>query len=86
MQIGYTSKFIKKYNSLDPDLKAELKEKIELFKNVKNHKQLKAHKLHGSWKGCYSFSINYKIRVVFEYCSKNEVVLLAVGDHAIYKN
>ena len=28
---------------------------------------------------------NYKIRIVFRYTSKNEVVLLDVGDHDLYK-
>jgi plasmid maintenance system killer protein len=50
-----------------------------------NHSSLKVHKLNGPLKGSYSFSVNYKIRIIFQYVSKKEVVLLTVGDHKIYK-
>ncbi|MBU4536567.1 hypothetical protein KJ603_00830 [Patescibacteria group bacterium] len=62
-----------------------MKEKIELFKDIKNHKNLNVHKLHGKHKHLYSFSINYKIRVVFKYLSKKEAVFLVIGGHNIYK-
>jgi len=35
-------------------------------------------------KGRWSFSVNYKIRIVFVYAEKNEVALLIIGDHNIY--
>ena len=57
----------------------------ELFKNKNNHKRLNVHILHGRLKGRYSFSVNYRFRIVFTHLSKNEVVLLAVGDHTVYK-
>ena len=85
IRIGYFPKFVRKYRSLDKDFKKEIKEKIELLKDSKNHKSLKVHKLHGDFKGCYVFSVNYKTRIVFEYISKSEVVLLVIGDHDVYK-
>jgi addiction module RelE/StbE family toxin len=85
MEVAYSPKFLRKLKSLDPDFREEIIEKIELLKDSKNYKSLKVHKLHGHFKNCYSFYVNYKTRIVFEYVSKKEVVLLAIGDHEVYK-
>lgn len=85
IEINFKPTFIKQFNALENDLQDEILEKIELFKNRKNHKQLKTHKLHGQLKDWFSFSVNYKFRIVFSFTTKNAVVLLAVGDHEIYK-
>ena len=77
--------FIRMFNKLPIDLQEEVLSKIELFKNEKNHKLLKIHKLHGRLKKYYGFSVDYHTRVVFDYLSDNEVVLLAAGDHEVYK-
>ena len=84
--ISFKPSFVRQAKRLEQALFQELVEKIELLKHEKNHDILKVHKLHGTLSDCYSFSVNYKIRVVFEYETKNEIVLLAVGDHDVYKN
>jgi plasmid maintenance system killer protein len=71
------------YKKLEPALKAEVKEKIELFKDKKQHKKLGVHKLHGI-SNTYSFSVNYKIRIVFDYENQKCVNFLYVGDHSVY--
>jgi len=86
MEIFYAPAFIRQLKSLDPELQKEVIEKIELLKKIKNHKQLKVHKLKGRLSGRYSFSINYKTRIVFSYILKKKAILLAVGDHDVYKN
>ena len=85
MKIFFKPTFVRQYNALEKDLQEEVLEKIELFREKKNYKQLKAHKLHGRLTGRHSFSVNYKIRIVFSYLNKQEIVLLTVGDHGIYK-
>jgi mRNA-degrading endonuclease YafQ of YafQ-DinJ toxin-antitoxin module len=86
IDVLYTQPFIKEFNSLEKDLQDEVYEKIESFKDGRNHPQLKVHKLKGRLKNKYSFSVNYKIRIVFEYTlSKKEVALLSIGDHNVYK-
>ena len=85
LSVIYIPVFVHRLKSLEPGLLEEVIEKIELFKNPKNHKQLKVHKLKGHLSGRYSFSVNYKIRIVFSYLSQNKAVLLAIGDHDIYK-
>ena len=84
MKVYFKPTFIRQIKQLELSLQDEVVEKIELFKDKKNHKQLKVHKLHGILSGRYSFSVNYKTRVVFSHLSKTEAVLLAVGDHEVY--
>lgn len=85
MEVSYTPTFVKQFKNLEQDLQEEILEKIELFKDRGNHKSLKTHKLKGRLSGRFSFSVNYKVRIIFSYLSKKEVVFLAIGDHNIYK-
>ena len=85
IKIFFKPTFVRQVNKLDKDLVEEVHEKIELFKHKRNHEMLKVHKLHGRFSGCFSFSVNYKVRIVFEYCSDNEVAFLTIGDHDVYK-
>jgi mRNA-degrading endonuclease YafQ of YafQ-DinJ toxin-antitoxin module len=85
IEIIYAPIFVRTFKKLDDNLKEEILEKIEIFKNVSNHNILKVHKLNGHHKDCYSFSVNYAFRVIFQYESKNKVALLAIGNHDIYK-
>ena len=85
MDISLSPQFRKQFRKLEKLLQEEILEKIELFKDNKSNKQLKVHKLKGRLKGRYSFSVNYQFRIVFMYISKQEVVLLAVGYHEVYK-
>ncbi|TSC80762.1 MAG: Plasmid stabilization system [Parcubacteria group bacterium Gr01-1014_29] len=83
--LQYAPKFLKQLSKLDPALQKEAFAKIELFKDKKNHQSLEVHKLQGRLSGSYAFSVNYKDRIVFDYVSKSEAVLLAIGDHDVYK-
>lgn len=67
-------------------LQEEAFEKIELFKDPGNHRTLKVHKLQGALRGHFSFSVNFKTRIIFVYLSTKpkEAYLLAIGDHSIY--
>lgn len=85
MEIGYSSSFVKKFNSLDKHLADEVYEKINLLSDRKNHETLKVHKLHGKLKNKCSFSVDYRIRIVFEFIGKNKIVIHGIGDHDIYK-
>lgn len=86
LQIYNTVFFSKQLKKIKKEIKLEAIEKIELFKDEKNHQQLKVHKLKGRLQKRFSFSVNYKIRIIFQYSkkNKNEVVLLSIGDHSIY--
>ncbi len=86
MEIIYTSKFGREYKKLSLNIKkmAEAKEKI--FRNDPFDPALKTHKLHGKLKEFYSFSIDYKYRIIFEISeNKNIFYFHSVSDHDIYK-
>ena len=88
MEVVYTPSFLRQLKALPPELKEEALEKIELFRDITNHKQLKVHKLSGRLKGRFSFSVNYKTRIIFKYLKikPKEALLTAIGDHDVYKN
>lgn len=79
------SKIIYEILKTDYALFKEITDKVTEFKNFGNHQKLKVHKLHGKMKDVYSFSVNYKYRILFKYSDKNTVVLLTLGDHQIYQ-
>ena len=81
----YAPRFVRQFKKLDADLQDEIVAKLELFKNKSNHEGLKVHKLKGHLKKYYSFSVNYSFRIVFSYGSKNDVHILSVGNHRLYK-
>jgi plasmid maintenance system killer protein len=83
--VKITPEFLRIYNKLEISLQEEIREKIDFFKVRSNHKTLKVHKLHGRLNDRYSFSVNYKFRIIFKYLDKKIVALLSVGDHEIYK-
>jgi mRNA-degrading endonuclease YafQ of YafQ-DinJ toxin-antitoxin module len=85
IRVAYKATFVRQFDKLETALQAEVLEKVALFQNTDHHRRLKVHKLHGHLKNCYSFSVNYRFRIVFEYLSKNEAALLAVGDHEVYR-
>lgn len=85
LQIGYKSAFFRDFNKLPPELQDEVEERIELFRTDIKHPSLRLHKLKGKMAGGWSFSVNYKYRIVFCYEDKKTAVLIAVGDHDVYK-
>ncbi len=84
-QIGYERHFVREWKRLSLGIKKEAREKIELLKDPRNHEALDVHKLHGNLKGFYSFSVNYRIRIIFEFRPDKTIGLLAIGDHDLYR-
>ena len=84
MNIALTPQFRRMFRKLEPALREEALEKIALFKTDPNHSQLRSHKLQGKLKGRYSFSVNYKTRIVYCFLSDSEVAFLTIGNHSVY--
>ncbi len=84
VHIIYTPTFLRALAKLPRPIQEEVYEKVELFKLRENHERLRVHKLKGSFKNKYSFSITYSHRVIFLFEDKNTAVFLAIGDHAVY--
>ena len=64
-----------------PDLEQQFWEKLELFRENIFNEKLKTHKLSGKLKDYLSFSINFDIRVIFEFYGKNKVIFIDIGTH-----
>ena len=87
MEVSFTPGFLRMLKVLPDALREEAIEQIESFKNPTNHERLKVHKLTGRLKGRYGFSVNYNTRIVFCYLTTKpkEALLLAIGDHDVYR-
>lgn len=84
MIIFYHPRFKKSYKKLSVELKSKTEIKEKLFRNNPFHSILDTHKLHGKLKNQWSFSIDKKYRLLFEFYN-SDVVFLDIGDHEIYK-
>ncbi|MBI3631612.1 MAG: type II toxin-antitoxin system mRNA interferase toxin, RelE/StbE family [Candidatus Staskawiczbacteria bacterium] len=84
MKIFYHSRFKKSYQKLLIELKSKAEIKEEIFRKNPFHSSLDTHKLHGKLKSKWSFSIDRKYRILFEFDNSN-VVFLDIGDHDLYK-
>jgi plasmid maintenance system killer protein len=87
VRVGFETSFIRTYKKLPRSLQIEILKKIELFKIDYASPQLKVHNLKGPLKRFYSFSVNFNYRIIFKWVGsrKDEVTLLKVGTHEIYK-
>ena len=84
MKIFYLKKFIRQYKKLPIDIKNLAEEKEKIFRKNLNDPSLKTHKLHGDLKGFYSFSLNNKNRIVFDFDKNKNVRFYSIGNHDIY--
>ena len=85
MQIIYSPKFIREYKKLPNEIKYTAEQKEKAFRENPFNPQLKTHKLSGKLKNFWSFSIDYKYRIIFEFANKNTVYFHSVGNHEIYQ-
>lgn len=87
MEVEFTPLFVRRIKKLPVNLQEEVFEKIELFSQSGNHPSLKVRPLHGRFSGAYTFSVNYKYSIIFEYSHKKTVAtLLDFGGHDVYKS
>jgi mRNA-degrading endonuclease YafQ of YafQ-DinJ toxin-antitoxin module len=83
-EIIYTPRFLRLWNKLSPDMHNDVALCIQKLQNNPQDPSLRTHKLSGHLTGSLSASANYSHRIVFEW-EKDDIVLLAVGDHDVYR-
>lgn len=55
--------------------------RAEMFKSNPHDARLRTHKLSGDLQEYWSFSIEYDVRVVFQFATQNRAVFQDVGTH-----
>lgn len=85
MKIYYSSKFAKEYKRLSYRIKLAAEKREIIFRKDPFDPRLKTHKLTGKLKEYYSFSIDYKYRIIFEFARGNIIWFHSVGTHKIYQ-
>lgn len=85
IEIAYTPVFLRQFRKLDEDLQDAVEAAIERFRDSPKDESLRLHKLKGQLKGYWSFSVDYRHRIVCEKDSTNTWALLNVGDHDVYR-
>lgn len=86
MEILYSNRFNKQFSKLSNEIKRDFEEKESIFRLDIFDSRLKTHKLHGKFSDLYSFSINYRYRIVFDYTNNGKDVRFhAIGTHDIYE-
>lgn len=83
--ILFTPELKRDYRKLSKAAQASVKGRGKLLQENPFHPLLRTHKLTGSLKGCWSFSVDFRVRVIFLFASQEEILLLRVGDHSIYR-
>lgn len=84
MEILYTPHFKREAKNLPISLRLLIEKRLEQFVTDPHEASLKTHKLSGSLKDFWSFSINPRIRVIFEFRNRNQAIFHSIGDHSIY--
>lgn len=84
MKIFYSPKFGRQYKKLPQPIKLLAEERERIFRKNPFHPSLKTHKLQGKLSEFWSFSVDYKYRIIFEFMENKIVHFHSVGDHNIY--
>jgi addiction module RelE/StbE family toxin len=85
MEIYYSPKFAKQFKKLSKEIQLSALECEKIFRKNPFDPKLKTHKLHGTMKEYWAFSISYNYRIGFTFVESDLVHFHAIGSHDIYK-
>jgi mRNA-degrading endonuclease YafQ of YafQ-DinJ toxin-antitoxin module len=83
-EIAFSKSFHKAFRRKvrnQPPLEERFWERVAIFRDNPYDPRLKAHKLSGSMRGWWSFSVEYNVRVVFSFVEPGRVVFVDIGTH-----
>jgi mRNA-degrading endonuclease YafQ of YafQ-DinJ toxin-antitoxin module len=55
--------------------------RVEMFRHNPHDARLRTHKLSGDLQDYWSFSVEYDVRIVFQFVAKNRAVFQDIGRH-----
>ena len=85
MEIEYSPRFKKAFKKLPKEVKLKAVEREKIFRKNPFEPQLKTHKLHGTMKEYWAFSISFGYRIGFTFMTGELVRFHDIGTHDIYK-
>lgn len=85
MEIYYSVDFKKQFKKLPNRLQQLALVKEPLFRVNPFNPSLRTHKLSGKLQGIWSFSLDYKHRILFRFLPDKTILFISVGDHSIYR-
>lgn len=83
--IRYTNTFLHEYKNLPNEIKDIAEDKISILKVNPFDVRLKTHKLDTKLKKYWSFSINYRYRIIFVFDGDKIILFHHTGTHDIYR-
>jgi len=83
--VFYSSSFKKSAKKYISSHRNKIERAIALFISDPFNPSLKTHKLMGKFENYWSFSIDYHLRVLFEFIDEETVGFINIGTHEIYK-
>lgn len=85
MKIYYSPHFVRQYKKLPEKVKLSAERREAIFRKNWKDPQLAIHKLKGKFAGLWSFSVDNRHRIIFEFVSEGEIHFHTIGDHSIYE-
>lgn len=83
---GKFNQLLDELHLVNPELKAEINQRIRWFQQNPQDTRLRNHSLIGRMAKKWAFSITDDIRIVYEWVGKTTVRFLAIGGHQkVYK-
>jgi len=84
MKIFYSPHFERQYKKLPSVLQVLAEKREKIFRKNPFDPRLKTHKLKGRLGEFWSFSVDFKYRIIFEFIENGDVRMHSIGDHDIY--
>ncbi|MGD1698910.1 type II toxin-antitoxin system YafQ family toxin [Dapis sp. BLCC M229] len=89
MKIAWSSKSLRSFKGLvrkNPQLRLLIEETLRQLADDPFHPSLRTNKLRGDLVGCWSCSLDYSYRIIFEFVvdpeeGKEAILLLNIGTH-----
>jgi mRNA-degrading endonuclease YafQ of YafQ-DinJ toxin-antitoxin module len=86
MRILRYPRYERSFSRLDPQIQQRARERIAIFKEKPFDSRLGTHPLHGRMKDQWSFSVDARFRILFEFLDEARQVaaFLDIGAHSLY--
>ena len=86
IEVFVTEEFEKRYKDLPKDIKNKAEKQEKLFGDNPFHPSLNTEKLSPKEKDIWSFRVDKKYRIIFQFKNRDRVTFMTIGSHDwVYK-